>query len=112
MTTAGAVAVTEEPVRTPAVLIVAGPEVTLQVGATVVVDPSLQVALAVYVDVAPSFTDAAPVIAMLLKVTVAAGLLFRSPGRVLAAISALLENPSPSESAARSAAVNAWPALA
>ena len=40
----------------------------LQVGVTVVVVPSLQVAVVVYVDVAPSFTDAAPLIAMLLSV--------------------------------------------
>ena len=56
MTTAGEVAVTEEAVSTPAELIVAGPEVMLQVGVTVVVVPSLQVAVVVYVDVAPSFT--------------------------------------------------------
>jgi hypothetical protein len=42
----------------------------------------------------------------------AAGTLLASPGNVPAVISALLENPSPSESAAKSAAVNAWPALA
>ena len=40
----------------------------LQVGVTVVVVPSLQVAVVVYVDVAASFTDAAPLIAMLLSV--------------------------------------------
>jgi hypothetical protein len=68
LTTAGVVAVTEDPVRTPPALIVAGPEVTLQVGVTEVVVVSLQVAVAVYVDVAPSFTDAAPLIEMLLKV--------------------------------------------
>jgi hypothetical protein len=71
LTTAGAVAVTEEAVRSPAELIVAGPEVTLQVGVTVVFVPSLQAAVAVYVDVAPSFTDAAPLIAMLLSETAA-----------------------------------------
>ena len=80
MTTAGAVAVTEEAVNTPAPLIVAGPEVTLQVGATVVVDPSLQVAVAVYVDVDPSFTDDAPLTAMLLSV---AALTLRLTGRVV-----------------------------
>jgi hypothetical protein len=62
------VAVTEEAVRSPAELIVAGPEVTLQVGVTEVVVVSLQVAVAVYVAVAPSFTDAAPLIAMLVNV--------------------------------------------
>jgi hypothetical protein len=62
------VAVTEEAVRSPPALIVAGPEVTLQVGVTVVVVVSLQVDVAVYGDVAPSFTDAAPLIAMLVSV--------------------------------------------
>ena len=51
-------------------LIVAGPEVTLQVAeeVTFVVELSLHVAVAVYCAVEPSFTDAAPVTAMLVKV--------------------------------------------
>jgi hypothetical protein len=59
-------AVTAGADRTPAALIV--PRFVLQVGVTVVFVPSLQVAVAVYVDVAPSFTDDAPLIAMLLSV--------------------------------------------
>jgi hypothetical protein len=63
-------AVTEDPVRRPPALIVAGPEVTPQVveEVTFVVELSLHVAVAVYCAVAPSFTDVAPLIAMLLKV--------------------------------------------
>jgi hypothetical protein len=63
-------AVTDGAVNSPAALIV--PRVALQVGVTAVFVPSLQVAVAVYVDVAPSFTDAAPLIAMLLSVRVGA----------------------------------------
>ena len=64
-------AVTEPPVSTPVVeLLVAGPEVTLQVAPVAAeVVPSLQFAVAVYVPVPPSFTEAGPLIVMLLKVT-------------------------------------------
>ena len=66
--TAGVVAVTKEAVRTPVPLIVAGPEATLQVGLIATVVPLSHVPVAVYVDVAPSFTDAAPMIVMPLKI--------------------------------------------
>jgi hypothetical protein len=59
-------AVTDGAVNSPAALIV--PRFALHVGVTAVFVPSLQAAVAVYVDVAPSFTDAAPPIAMLLRV--------------------------------------------
>jgi hypothetical protein len=60
-------AVTDGAVNSPAALIV--PRFVLQVGVTEVVVVSLQVAVAVYVPVPPSFTDDAPLIAMLLSVT-------------------------------------------
>ncbi len=65
-------AVTDGAEKSPPVLIV--PRFVLQVAweVTLVVDPLLQVAVAEYCAVEPSFTDAAPVIAMLLKVTGAA----------------------------------------
>jgi hypothetical protein len=59
-------AVTDGAVNSPAALIV--PRFVLQVGVTEVVVVSLQVAVAVYVPVPPSFTDVAPLIAMLLSV--------------------------------------------
>jgi hypothetical protein len=61
-------AVTDGAVSTPVALIV--PRFVVQVAreVTLVVVVSLQVAVAVYGDVEPSFTDAAPLIAMLLKV--------------------------------------------
>ena len=62
-------AVTDGAVNSPAALIV--PRFVLQVGVTAVFVPSLQAAVAVYVAVAPSFTDATPLIAMLLRVTAA-----------------------------------------
>ena len=67
--TADVLAVTDPPVRTPAEVIVAGPETMLKV-APVAADvvPSLQVAVAVYVDAAPSLTEVAPTTVMLLKV--------------------------------------------
>ena len=63
-------AVTVPAVKTPVVeLIVAGPLVTLQVAPVAAeVVPSLQFAVAVYVAVAPSFTEAGPLIVMLLSV--------------------------------------------
>jgi len=60
--------VTAVVVSTPPVLIEAYAEFSLQVGVTVVVDPSLQVAVAVYDPLLLSFTDAGPAIAMLDKV--------------------------------------------
>src|SRR5512140_3095175 len=59
-------AVTDGAVNSPEALIV--PRVVLQVGVTAVFVPSLQVAAAVYVAVAPSFTDDTPLIAMPLSV--------------------------------------------
>jgi hypothetical protein len=61
-------AVTDGADRTPVALIV--PRFVVQVAeeVTLVVVVSLQVAVAVYGDVVPSFTDAAPLIAMLLSV--------------------------------------------
>ena len=66
--------------RRPPVLIV--PMFVLQVAreVTLVVVPLLQVAVAVYCDVVLSFTDVAPLIAMLLKVT---ALTLRLTGRVV-----------------------------
>jgi len=61
--------VTADAVRTPPELIeayVVGD--TLQAGVTDVFVPSLQVAVAVYVPVPPSFTDDGPLTAMLLSV--------------------------------------------
>jgi hypothetical protein len=60
-------AVTDGAVNSPAALIV--PRFVLQAGVTEVVVVSLQVAVAVYVAVPPSFTDVAPLIAMLVRVT-------------------------------------------
>ena len=60
-------AVTDGAVNSPAALIV--PRDALQVGVTDVVELSLQVAVAVYVPVPPSFTDDAPLIAILVSVT-------------------------------------------
>ena len=59
-------AVTDGAVNSPAALIV--PRVALHVGVTDVVVPSLQVAVAVYVPVPPSFTDDGPLTAMLVSV--------------------------------------------
>jgi hypothetical protein len=55
-------AVTDGAVNSPAALIV--PRFVLQVGVTEVVVVSLQVAVAVYVAVPPSFTDDAPLTAI------------------------------------------------
>ena len=60
-------------VSTPPVLIVAYVEFSLHVGVTDDVVPSLQVAVAVYVPVPPSFTDDGPLTAMLLNVAAAGG---------------------------------------
>ncbi|MCP2500335.1 MAG: hypothetical protein NCA08_02020 [Deltaproteobacteria bacterium] len=59
-------AVTDGAVNSPAALIVVGD--TLQAGVTDVFVPSLQVAVAVYVPVPPSFTDVGPLTAMLVSV--------------------------------------------
>ena len=59
-------AVTDGAVERPAALIV--PRDVLQVGVTDVVVLSLQVAVAVYVPVPPSFTDDGPLTAMLVSV--------------------------------------------
>jgi hypothetical protein len=68
-------AVTVPAVSTPAEVIVAGPEVMLKVApVAAAVVPSLQVAVAVYVAVVPSFTEDGPTIAMLLNVAGAAAI--------------------------------------
>jgi len=88
------------PLAAPVLMIV--PRFVLQVArlVTFVVVLLLQVAVAVYCDVVLSFTDAVPLIAMLVSVTAAGGGSAPLPGKVggTALISVMLEIRSPSES--------------
>jgi hypothetical protein len=80
VTVTGWLAVTVAAVRTPPELIEAYEVLTLHVGVTAAVVPLSHVPVAVYVPVAPSFTDAGPLTAMLVST---AALTVRPTARVV-----------------------------